>query len=108
MPDIVKRVENARRIADSERYDDEFEADGSMLLSEITREPDQETFDGVLRYLMIATESAWERLADHADFFLTQGAAVREMGKYARDGWSSGLWDLDSDSDTSIKVRHPR
>jgi len=108
MPDLVKMVEMAKRIgSDRDRYDDEYDED-SLLAALCRGIVGEEDFTGVHRYLVIATEYAGEGPADKADFFETQAAAIKHMGDYARSGWASSLYDLDSDTVEIIKERSPR
>lgn len=111
MPDFRKRARLATRIAAEFDYETEFETDDN-LLAELYQDglddvPDED-LTGVHRYLVISTEYAGEGPADHAEFFSSKSAATKHMGDYAREGWSSSMWDLDSDTTEPIKERSPR
>jgi hypothetical protein len=105
MPDLMKRAELAVQIANCD-YTDEY--DDYSLLCILKRDGIDGDLTGIGRYLVIATEYAGEGPADKADFFVKKAEAIRHMGEYARSGWASGLYDLDSGSREMVKFRSPR
>lgn len=109
--DVMNRARRAIEIAEANSYEIEYDSDESPLPPLVFDGVDaiaDENLEGVERYLVIATESAGEGPADNSAFFPTQAEAVLHMGNYAREGWASSLWDLDSDSTEPIKERSPR
>jgi len=98
---------NVWQVAGDADYDDEYD-EGSEL-SEILRQrlcPVEMANDPFhYRYLVIGVEMSGD--AQNSGFYSTLRDARKRMGEFARDGWSSFLWDLTTDG-VAKERRAPR
>ena len=102
---IEARITKARWAA--QHYGFEVEYDEDSLLADIVM--DREVAGSLVhRYLLLAAENAGEGPGTNGRFFSTKAEAKKQMGEYARQGWSSLLYDLDSESDETVAERDPR
>lgn len=98
-PDEMMTIRQSRavQVAEGFGYNDEYDEDSELSrLVESHRDGQVPDVVGADRWLFIATENGGQGPADTARFFRLKGNAISEMSKYAREGWVSSLYDLDS------------
>jgi hypothetical protein len=94
---ILIRQARAVQVAQDFVYSDEYDEDSELSqLVQAHRDGNVADVTGADRWLFIATENGGTGPADTAIFYRKKADAISQMGVYAREGWVSSLYDLDS------------
>lgn len=94
---MLIRQMRAVQVAQDFVYSDEYDEDSELSqLVEAHRDGNVPDVTGADRWLFIATENGGQGPADTAMFFRRKPDALSAMTTYAKEGWVSSLYDLDS------------